>query len=115
MISAKNYVSNPTQSDFPDDRILAPAHWVGAGGLVFVLRTRIAAQPAVMVLANAIPVHAAVPADDASTRIRLFPAALFLSVSRLGGVCRMCQAAEVFVVYGECFDLLHASCVGGGE
>ena len=115
MISAKNYVSNPTQSDFPDDRILAPAHWVGAGGLVFVLRTRIAAQPAVMVLANAIPVHAAVPADDASTRIRLFPAALFLSVSRLGGVCGTFQAAELFVVGVKRFDLLHKRSVGDGE
>ena len=68
-----------------------------------------------MVLANVIAVRVAVPADDESTWIRLCPAALFLSLSRMGGCCRTCQATKVFVVGGESFDLLHKSCVGGGE
>ena len=39
----------------------------------------------------------------------------FLSLPRLGGVFGTCQAAKVFVVGGERFDLLNERCVDGGE
>ena len=77
------------------------------GGLAFVMWSRISVQPATVVLANEITVRVVVPANDEATRICLHPESLFLSLSRLGSVCRTCQGTEVFVVRGERFDVLH--------
>ena len=115
IISVKNYVRDPTLSGFPSREILSPSHWVRTGSLAFVLPYWIATQTSAVVLVNTIFVCVAVPADNVSTRIRLFPAALFLSVSRLGGVCGTFQAAELFVVGVKRFDLLHKRSVGDGE
>ena len=68
-----------------------------------------------MVLDNAMTVCVTVLDNNEATRIRLHLAALFLSISMIGGVCRTCQATKVFVVGGKRFDLLHRRCVGGGK
>ena len=78
-----------------------------------MLRSRISARTTIIVLANAISVRVAVPANNEATQIRLHPAALFLSLPGLGGCHRTCQATKVFVVGGEGFDFLHKHCVGG--
>ena len=69
----------------PVGKILAPAHWVGAGSLLFVLRSRRTACTAIMVLANAEAMHVALLADDEATHIRLCSVSLSLLLSSLGG------------------------------
>ena len=68
-----------------------------------------------MVLANTKAVRVAVPADNEATWICLRPAALSLSLSRMGGCRRTCQTTKVFIVGGKSFDFGHNSCVGGKE
>ena len=108
LVTPQRQVSQPAKSFHPP---------IGLARLASHLccSTRYLHEPKVVVFANTIPVSVAVPADDVLTRIRLCPAALLLSLSRLGGVRGTCQADVVFVVGGECFDFLHASCVGGGD
>ena len=76
---------------------------------------QISVRTATVVLSNAIAVCVAVPADNEATRICLPPAALFLSLSRMGSFCRTCQASELFVVGSEIFYFLLDCCIGGDE
>ena len=80
-----------------------------------MMRAWISVPPAVVVLANTIPVHMAVPSDDVLTWIRLCPEALLFYPSRLGGIFGTFQAAKVFVGGGENFVFLQEGCIGGGE
>ena len=114
IVSVKNYVSNPTPSDVLAREILSPTHWVVSGSLFFVLWDRLSAQTAIVFLSNAIAVRLAVPSDNEATWIRLRPASLFLSLSRLGGCRITVQATKLFVFGGERFDFIPEHFVGGG-